>query len=98
MIFKNARPASTKKLCSTFLKMLRNKLPQLVDDRDGVDIALALRLAPSEEPMSAEDNPVAVGRLFYGFAQHHGQLKARALPRQPNQLVRVGAIKLFHFF
>src|SRR5271165_3495857 len=84
MIFNNGCAASTKKFCSALLKMLQNKLPQLVDDRNGVDVALALRFAPSEEPMSAENDPVTVRRLCYGFAQHHGQLKAGALPRQPD--------------
>src|SRR5580692_10710927 len=64
MIFKNGCGASTKKFCSALLKMLRHELPQLIDDRDGVDVALALGIAPSEQPMSAKDDAVAVRRIF----------------------------------
>ncbi len=77
--------------------MLRNELPELVDDCDRIQVAIALRFSPSEEPVTAEKDAIAIRCSIHGFTQHHGQLKTRPLPGQPNQLVRVRSIELFHF-
>ena len=42
-----------------------NELADLVDDGEGVQIALALRLAPGEEAVAAEHDAVAAGILAY---------------------------------
>src|ERR1700731_262082 len=56
MVFQNLRPAPAKQFRSSLLQMIRHELPQLVDDRDGVDVALPLSLTPREQPVSAKNN------------------------------------------
>ena len=73
-----------------------NKLSQLVDHGQRVQVALALRLAPGKQPVPAQHNAVAAGILFDGALHHHGQLKARALPRHPHQPVAKLAVELVH--
>ena len=50
------------------LDVFLNELPELVDNGDRVEVTLALRLAPREQPVSAEDNAVAGGFGLDGFA------------------------------
>ena len=76
--------------------MLLNELTDLIDDRDGGKVALALRLAPCKETMSAEHHAVAAGYRRHGFPQHHRKLKARPLPRHPHQLVAELMVELLH--
>ena len=78
--------------------MLLNKLAELIDHRKGIQIAFALRFAPGEEAVTAEHDSIASRVLKDGAAHHHGQLKARALPRHPHKGVLEGAIELLHLF
>ena len=73
-----------------------NKLPQLIDDRNRIQIALALRIAPRKQPMPAQHHAIAPRRLSNDLLQHHAQLKPRPLPRQPGQLVPKLLIELLH--
>src|SRR5262249_20833117 len=80
----------------TCLRVTLNKLPDLIDDRDGVQIALALRIAPRKQSVSAQHNSVATRRVGNNLPQHHAKLKARPLPRQPCQLVPKLLVELLH--
>jgi hypothetical protein len=64
--------------------MLRHELTQLIDDRNGVEITLSLSFAPGKQTVPAEHNSITTGVFFHRFPQHHRQLKARALPREPD--------------
>src|SRR6185437_2549894 len=88
---------STEELVATLFDMVQNKLADLVDDGQGVKVAFALRATPGEQSVAAEDDAIAVWSLLDRVSQHHGQLKSGSLPRQPDQLVRKGAVELLHF-
>src|SRR5215469_13799219 len=76
--------------------MALDELADLIDDRDGVEVALALRVAPGKETMAAEDDAIAAGRLADDLAEHHAELKARALPGQPGELVAKLRVEFVH--
>ena len=73
-----------------------DKLPDLVDYGQRIQIALALRLPPGKQSMAAQHNPIAAGILLGRPLHHHRQLKARPLPRQPHQRVTELAVELLH--
>src|SRR5271167_2509858 len=97
MMFERFSVAPTEQACSTPPQVIAYELSELVDDRYGVHVAFTLGLSPSEEPVTAEHHPVAIRRLLNRSLQHHAQLKARSLPGQPDELMRIAAVKLFHF-
>src|SRR6185437_7199311 len=76
--------------------VLLDELTDLVNDGDGVEIAFALRVAPGEETVAAEDNAVAAGILLDSAFQHHSQLKSRSLPGKPDELVAELLVELLH--
>ena len=76
--------------------MVYDKLPELVDDGNGVFIALSLRISPGEEAVTAEDDTVTIRTCLHRAAQHHGQFEAGALPWNPNQMVVKQTIEFFH--
>ena len=78
--------------------MLQHKLTKLIDDRDRIQIAPALRLAPRKQTMAAQYNTIAARNFSHAALQHHRELKARALPRQPDKLVSETLIELLHLF
>src|SRR5271167_2166944 len=80
------------------VEVLFYKYGQLIDDRDGVDVAVALRLTPGKQPVSAQNDSVTVGLIFDGFAEHYSEFESRTLPGKPDQLVIVESIELLHFF
>jgi hypothetical protein len=53
-----------------------DELPQLIDDRDGIQVAFTLRLAPGKQPVSAQHHAIAARRLGNDALEHHAQLKA----------------------
>ena len=74
-----------------------DELADVVDDGEGVCIALALGLAPGEEAVAAENDAVAGGVGEDCGAQHQAEFEAGTLPGQPDQGVAEGAVELFHF-
>jgi len=74
-----------------------NKLADLVDDSEGVQVALALGLAPRKQAVAAKDDAVAAGIVADCAAHHEAQLKAGALPGNPYQGVVELAVELVHF-
>ena len=72
MILKSGGTVSAKQIGSPSFEVFGYELPELVDDRDGVQVALTLCVSPGKETVAAENDTVAVWRLFYGIAQHHG--------------------------
>jgi len=77
-------------------RMPLDELSNLVDDGDGIEVALALRIAPREQTMTAEDDAVAAGILLDRPLQHHGQLKTRPLPGYPGELMAEFLVELLH--
>ena len=73
-----------------------DELADLVDDGDGVEVALALRVAPGEEAVAAEDDAVAAGCFRDSLAQHHAELEAGALPGEPGELVAELFVEFLH--
>ena len=47
--------------CALCFAVARDELADLVDDGEGVQVALALRLAPGEEAVAAQHDAVAAG-------------------------------------
>src|SRR5215471_21669551 len=87
-------PVARKKLRARAFYMVQNELSELIDDGDGVLIAFARCRAPGEQPVAAQNDSVAARVQSHRLLQHHGQLKARPLPRQPDQPVCELAVKL----
>src|SRR5215831_4218255 len=63
----------------------RDELADLVNEGDGVQVTLALRLAPGEQTVATEHDSVAAGICCDRTLHHHAKLKARALPGNPDQ-------------
>ena len=78
--------------------MLNHELSELIDDRDRGEIALALRVSPCEETMTAEHDSVAPGVCFDCSLQHHCKLKTRPLPRHPDDAVAKTPIEFGELF
>ncbi len=77
------RRRSTKERPSGALRVVLHELTHLIDGLDAVEIRLLLRLAPREQSMPAEHDPVAARRRLDRLLQHQRQLESRALPRHP---------------
>ena len=73
-----------------------DELAELIDDGDGVEIALALGFAPGEEAVAAEHDAVAAGGFADDAAEHHAEFEAGALPGKPGELVAVLLVELVH--
>src|SRR5579863_9714532 len=76
--------------------MARNKLADLVNDGDGVQIALALGLSPGEEAVAAQHDAVTSRVFAYGVAHHQPKFKSRALPGNPDEGVVELAVEFLH--
>ncbi len=68
---------------AAFDDMTLDKLTDLVDDVEGIEVTLPLRPAPGKEAVAAENNAVAARVFSYGAAQHHAQFEPRTLPGKP---------------
>ena len=62
-------------------------------DADAVQIALALRVAPREQTVTAQNNAFGTTILGDRTIELDGELKSGPLPRQPNDLASKLAIK-----
>src|SRR6185312_10225595 len=67
--------AAKSRLAFGFIVLL-DELTDLINDGDGVQVALALGVAPGEEAVAAKNNAVAAGVLLDRALEHHGQLKS----------------------
>ena len=76
--------------------MPRDELADLVDQRDGSQIALALRLSPREQAVAAKYDAVAVWIVAYCLAKHKPEFKAGTLPWNPYKRVVELAIEFVH--
>ena len=72
--------------CSPLASHALDKLPNLIDDGDGVEIAVPLRITPGKQAVATENYSIATGIVSLHVAQHHAKFKTRALPGQPDQL------------
>src|SRR6185437_11720712 len=73
-----------------FLLMFPDKFAHLIDGANAVEITFALRVAPSEQAVTAKDKALSARVLRNRPLELHGKLESRPLPRQPDNL----AIKL----
>ncbi len=61
-----------------------DELSHLVDGPDAVQVALALRVAPGEQAVAAENQPVASRVVPDAFFNHQRELEAGPLPWNPD--------------
>ena len=78
--------------------MTLDELANLVDDRDGIQIRFALRIAPGKQAMAAKHHSIAPRHFLHRTIQHHRQFKAGPLPGNPYQLVLELLIEVIHLF
>src|SRR5471030_2872486 len=57
-LFQRLLPRSAEQRGTLLFDVVYDKLPELVDDGNGVLIALSLRISPGEEAVTAEDDTV----------------------------------------
>ena len=93
MILERGRAASPKQLRSPPFQMLRNELPELVDDCDRVQVAIALRFSPSEEPVTAKKDAIAPEP----FRIHAASWPAQNQAAGQKPACEVRSVELFHF-
>ena len=91
------RRGAAKRLSSGSARVLLDELAHLVDRPDAVRVAVALRVAPGEQPVAAEEDPVASRVLLDRAANHQRQLEARPLPRHPDDAPAVARVELLEF-
>src|SRR5580698_3262358 len=89
---------TTEDAASLLVEVLFYKYGQLIDDGNGVDVAVALRFAPGKQPVPAQNDSVTVRLIFDGFLEHHSEFESGTLPGQPRQSVIVESVELFHLF
>jgi hypothetical protein len=82
--------------CALHQAVALNELADLVNERDGIEVAFALGFTPGEEAVTAEDDAVASGVVEHRLAHHQAQLKARTLPWDPDEVMVELAIELLH--
>ncbi len=87
----NCRMYETAEKCALLALVGQNKFAHLVDRVNAVEIAIALRCAPCEQPVTAEKNAVGPGVVLHGFFDEQCQFKSRPLPGHPDDL----AVELF---
>src|SRR5262249_59517535 len=66
----------------------------LIDGPDAVLIAVALRVAPREQPVTAEHDALAPGMIGDRRLQHHGELEPGTLPRHPDDAAAEAAVEI----
>src|SRR5579859_2699106 len=76
--------------------MIHYELPELVDYGDGIHIAFPLRATPREKAMTTKNDSITLRIVPHRFAQHHAELEARTLPREPDKLVFKLTIEFVH--
>ena len=74
-----------------------DELAHLIDRRDAVRVAVPRRVSPREQPMAREHEAVARGIRLDGAANHHRELEARPLPRNPHDVPAVSRVELLEF-
>ena len=75
--------------------MFGDEFAHLVDGLNAAEVAVALRHAPGEEAMTAEQNSVDAGIFADGFFDEQSQFKAGALPGNPYDLALELLVELF---
>jgi hypothetical protein len=78
--------------------VLLDELAHVIDRPDAVHVALALRLSPREQAVTAEDDAVAAGSRLDGLSQHQRQLESGTLPGHPRDPTPVVPIERFELF
>ena len=75
--------------------MFGDEFAHLVDGVNAAEVAVALRHAPGEEAVAAQQNSVDAGIFADGFFDEQGQFEAGALPGNPDDFAAEFAIELF---
>ncbi len=75
--------------------MLRNELAHLVDRPQTVQITFALRVAPGEQAMAAQQHAIASRIVSNRLFKLQRELKPGPLPRQPYDLAPELLVELF---
>ena len=91
---RRARSRAAEERTPGALRVILHELAHLIDGLDAAQICFVLRLAPREEPVTAENNAVAARRFADGLAQHEGQLEPWPLPGHPDDLAAVLLVEL----
>ena len=76
------------------LLVLVDELAHLLDGHQAAEVGLALRLAPREEAVAAENQAVGIRLRFDRAAEHQRQLEPGPLPRHPDDLAAVLLVEL----
>ncbi len=76
------------------LAVVLHELAHLIDGLDAVDVRFLLRLAPREQPVPAEHDPVAARSRVDSLPQHQRQLEPGPLPRHPRDAPAVLLVEL----
>src|SRR5271169_3294865 len=71
----------------TLASMAKHELSDLIDDRNRVEIAFALGVAPGEESVSSQHDAIATGMSVHRILHHKTQLKPWPLPWNPHDFV-----------
>src|SRR3954466_3378857 len=75
--------------------MFGDELAHLVDGTNAVQIALALRVAPSEQAVAAENQAFRAWIVLYRALQHKSKLKPGPLPWKQRDLSSELPVELF---
>ena len=81
--------------CPAAILVVLDELAHLVDGADAAQVAFLLSVAPREEAVAAEDQPVTARVGVDRALQHQRELESRALPGHPDDLPAVLLVELF---
>src|SRR6202035_992468 len=67
-----------------FRLVSENEFAHLIDGVNAIQVAIALRRSPGEQPVAAEDETLRFGIVFDGSLNQERQLESGTLPRHPH--------------
>src|SRR5688572_11991419 len=81
--------------CVPCRTVLVDECSHLIDRADAVRVAFALRRAPCEEPVAAENQSVGARVVPHGRFDEKRELEARALPWYPDDVPIEAPVEFF---
>src|ERR1700721_4539081 len=81
-----------------FRLVSENEFAHLIARVNAIQVAIALRRSPGEQPVAAEDETPRFGIVFDGSLKQERQLESGTLPRHPHDFAVEFLVEFFPLF